>query len=98
MLDAVVAVLFVGVQDDFGVGSRDEAMTLPLQGFSEFDVVEDLAVESHHQRAILAVHRLPTATQIDYAQPGVAQPNRAVDRHAASVRPPMPNRFQHPPQ
>ena len=94
-LDAGVAPLLVGVQDDFGVGPGREPVALVGQLVAQFDVVEDFAVEGDPEPGLGVAHRLVAAGQIDDAQPRMAQRDGTVDVDALFVRPAVRDRGQH---
>ncbi len=100
MIGEIIAVPGIQVEDDFRVGRGGEDMALPRQLRSQFDVVEDLAVEDQLQATVGAAHRLPAAFQVDDGKAGVGQAHAAIDPHAATVRAPVlqcpDHRFQHP--
>ena len=64
-LRARIAILFVGVNNRFGIGLRPELMPLLDQVVAQLAVVVDLAVEDDPHRAVLVGHRLITAGAID---------------------------------
>src|SRR5204862_3906551 len=61
----------------------------------EFAIVVDLAVEDDDDAAVFVVDRLPSAGQVDDAQPARAEPDVAVEIHALVVRPAVPDARQH---
>ena len=69
-----------------------------LQFRAQLDVIEDLAVEDDPEGAILVGDGLLAAAQIDDAEAGVAQADRAIQIDAELVRPAMADHGQHPAQ
>src|SRR6185503_15141413 len=96
MVDAVGAEFLKSVQNDFRVALRGEAMAAGFQLRTQFDVVENLAVEDDPKRAILVADRLLAGAEIDNAQPGVAQAGKAVEINAKLIRTAMTDHRQHP--
>ena len=85
-LDAGLAVLFVGVDDSFGVGVRAEPVTACLEVAPELVVVVDFAVEDNPGGSIFVGHRLVAAGAVDDRQAAMAEcvPGRA--SHGPAVR------------
>jgi len=94
-LDAAVAPLLVGVDDDLGVaaGAEDVAEALELGG--QLGVVEDLAVEDDPVAAVLGAERLLAAGQVDDGQPGMAEERVLVAPGAELVGPAVPQGADH---
>lgn len=95
MLDAVLAPLNVGLQQHFGVRCRRKPPAVSDQLLPQFDVVEDFTVERDDEFVAFQNHRLRAASEVDNAQPSVAQPNRAAQLNAIRVRPAMIKRRGH---
>jgi hypothetical protein len=77
--------LGVGVQDGLGVAARGERPAARHQRLAQLDVVEDLAVEGHPQRAVRRGERLLAAREVDDRQPPVAERDAPFQVHAALV-------------
>ncbi len=73
MLEAVDAVLLVGVDDGLGVRVGLEAMTAVLELLAEILEVVDLAVEDDADGAVFVVDRLVAAGDVDDGQAAHAQ-------------------------
>ena len=80
------AVIFVQVHEDFGIRTGGEAMPPAFQFPSEFGVVVNFSVVNHHQTLVLIKDRLPTAFQVQNAQPAVGQAHRALQEIAVLIR------------
>jgi len=90
MGDTVVAILFVEVEDGFGVAVRTELVTATLEIPAERPEVVDLPVEHHAQRAVLVRHRLVRAVaEIDDLQAAAGQSDRPVAPDTAIVWTPV---------
>ena len=72
-LHAIVAILFVEMDDDFGVAGRCQLMPAALQFSRQFAVVVDLAIENDLNRAVFIADRLTSAGQVDDRQSTVTQ-------------------------
>ena len=98
VLHAVFAVHLVQVQDDFGVRLRREAPPCAGQIGAQLDVVEDFAVEGDPDRSVGVGHRLVAGGQIDDAEPRMGQAGGSVLGYVdpGGIRPPMPDRADHP--
>src|SRR5687768_15782295 len=85
-LDAGVAVLFVRVDDGFGVGVCSEPVTSSFEITAQLVVVVDLAVENDPHRPIFVGQWLIAARAIDDGEAPVSEgvPGRATD--GAAVR------------
>src|SRR5262245_11639243 len=68
---ALFTVLFVRMDDRFGIGSGLEPMTSRKQISCKVPVVIDLPIEYDDHRIIFVEHRLFAATEIDDAQPAM---------------------------
>ena len=85
LLDAGVAVLFVGVDDGFGVGLGAEAMAAGLELAAELAMVVDLAVEDDPDRAVFVGHRLLAAGPVDDRQAPVTEARPRGVKVAAAI-------------
>ena len=73
-LDDVDAVLFVAVQDHFGIGATAEVVPLLLQLGLEFLEVVDLAIEDQMDVAVATGHGLTAVlAQVDDAEAAVSE-------------------------
>ena len=77
--------LFVGVQDGFGVTASRVTMTGPLQVSAEVPMVEDFAVVYDPARAVLVGHGLMSSGKVDDAQPAESEVRPRVVIEAAVV-------------
>ena len=62
---ALRAPLFVGMHDDFGVGTRTESVTQACQGFVQFAKIVNLAVEDYSDASGFVPHRLRSAGEVN---------------------------------
>src|SRR5262245_29804294 len=74
------------MNDRFRVGPCSELMPLRQQIDCQIRVVVDLTVEYDDDRAIFVEDRLLSATQIDDAQPAMAEAHITLDEIAVIVR------------
>ncbi len=70
---AIGAVLFVGVEDGFGVAVASVAMAGGFERRAGGGVVEDLAVIDDDEGAVLVGHGLAAAGEVDDAEAAVAE-------------------------
>src|SRR3546814_2078048 len=75
------------MDDDLGVADAAEHVAGAAQFRGQFLEVVDLAVVDDRDAAILVVHRLLAAGEVDDRKAAVTQPDAAVDEKAATVRP-----------
>src|SRR5438876_8270450 len=68
MLHHLIAVLFVKVRQDFGVGSAAKGMTAGLKISAQFSVVVNLAVENDGDAFVFVINRLLASDEIDDRQ------------------------------
>jgi hypothetical protein len=85
------------MENYFGIGLRRESATVPNEFFFQLDIIEDLAVESYEEIPITTLHRLPAATQIDYAESGVGEARPPLAHDCSVVRPPVTQAAYHSP-
>jgi len=95
MIDAVLAVLFVCVDDGFGVGVRTEDVALSRQRLLQLAMVVDLAVEDNPDGSILVGERLRAAGAIDDGQPSVRERDPRPRKIPFAVRAAMGNPSRH---
>ena len=86
LLQAGLAPLLVGVDEDLGVGARAEAVAERLELRGQLGVVEDLAVLHRPQPAVLVGDRLVAAREVDDREAGVDHPEAAVAVQPHAVR------------
>jgi hypothetical protein len=89
------APLFVRVDDDFRVTARPEPMAATLQLLAQFEIVEDLAIETDPQRIGFVGQRLLTGEQIDDRQPRMPKASTCIAVDAELVRAAVTQRADH---
>src|ERR1700722_4198761 len=67
LLHALRPILFVKMNDDFGIGMRGEEMTACLEFGSQIQKVINLAVENNPDALVFVEYRLVPACQVDDA-------------------------------
>ncbi len=87
----------IEVEDHLGVAARPELVAAPDQFLAQRDVIVDFAAE-HDGDAIVGVHRLLAAGQVDDAEPAHAQPDIGGDMKAAVIGAAMEDGVVHPAQ
>ncbi len=95
IVHAVVAPLFVGVDDRLGVGMRTVAMAARFEIAANAGVVVDFAVEDHPDRSVFIRQRLLSGPQIDDAQAAVGERRVFVDVEARFIRAAMRDDVAH---
>jgi hypothetical protein len=77
------------VDQNFDVSLRAKAVAFCFEIFSQFEIIENLAITAQDERSILVEQRLIARFEIDDAKP--ARPNRYVriDKIPARIRPAM---------
>ena len=88
-VDRAIAPLFVGVDDDFGIGLRAEHVARSLELGADVGEVVDLAVEDDPDRPVLVGERLIARRQIDDAQTAMSEADAGTDEEAVGVGPAM---------
>ena len=86
-LGAVGAVFFVGVEDDFSIGVRFEAVAFAAKLFSEDEVVVDFAVEYDPAGVVFICDGLVATRDINDAKSSVSESDGAFDVEAFIVGP-----------
>ncbi len=86
------------MKDDLGIGVGDELVSPAEEFFSEFDVVEDLAVEGDPERGVLVGHWLVATNEIDDAEASVRQTHAILGINPGIVGTPMRQHPDDPPQ
>src|SRR5258708_1261571 len=95
MRDAIASPLAPSMDDDFGVGLRNEAVAERLQfGAHAFEVV-DFAIEDDADRSVCAEHRLIAGHQIDDRQAPVTKSYAGRKEESFPVRSAMRDRVGH---
>jgi hypothetical protein len=84
-LDALLAPLLPGVNDHLGIALRAEDVAQGRELGDQRLVVVDLAVEDHHDAAVLVVERLLSGGEVDDRKPPVTEPEARLQVHAALV-------------
>src|SRR6185312_2902903 len=95
MLDAGGAVLFVQMQDGFGVAVRLVNVAACFKLLAEISVVVDFAVVGNVQSVVFVSHRLMTALDVYDAEATVTETDWAIDEHAFIVRTTMRDDVTH---
>lgn len=72
-LEALGAVLFVGVEEGFGIAAGGVAMAGGFEGGSEGGVVEDFAIEDNPGGSVFVGHGLVAAMEVDDGEAAVAE-------------------------
>ncbi len=72
-LDAIGAVLFVGVENGFGVGAVGVAVSGLFESGAQAGVIEDFAVEDDEFRLVLVGHGLVAAGEVDDGEAAEAE-------------------------
>jgi hypothetical protein len=83
------------MNDNLGIGSRPEAMTLLFQLLSQLDKIIDFPVAHQRDGLVLARNRLIAGFKVDDAQAPDAHPDSRLDVEAVIVRTPMSNDLGH---
>lgn len=78
LVDALFPFSFVKLQQDFRVRGGGKAPPFALQFLAQLQVIEDFAVERDPHGAVVIVHWLMPAAEIDDAQAGVTKAHRFV--------------------
>ena len=89
MLDTLRAVLFIEVDDNFGVTASFEGVTELLQAFSQFREVVAFPIISDPDGVVFVCQGLFAAGQVDDGEPPMSQATvsgSGVDIETASVR------------
>src|SRR5215217_2268403 len=73
LADHSVAVLFVQVRQDFGVGSAAKCMSTFFEFRAQLAIVVDLAVENYRDAPVFVENRLFTRDEIDDREPSHAK-------------------------
>src|SRR5262249_49165049 len=87
MVDAVRAVLLVGMDDHLAVALAGEAMPFRDQVVAQIAKVVNLAVEDERQAAIFVEERLPAAAQVDDLEAARPHAGGPIDVETFIVRP-----------
>src|SRR5262245_60282120 len=95
MIDQIVAVIFVKMDDDFGVGIRAELMAAREQPPAQFGKIVNLAVEDYPDRAVFVGDWLMARGQVNDRKPPHSQRDVVLEIKAFVVRAAMPNGRRH---
>src|SRR5436309_16103425 len=87
MLNAVATVLFIQMDDRFGIAFRAIAVASRLELQTEFAVIVDFTVIDDPQAVVLVANRLLSGPNIYDAEPPHSQPDVALDKKAIVIRP-----------
>src|SRR5262249_5900382 len=93
--DQFVAMIFVKMDDDFGVGMRAELMASREEPLAQFLEVVNLAVEDHPDRAVFVDDRLTARGQINDREPPHSQRDVLFEIEAFVVGPAVNDRRRH---
>ena len=93
---ALLAPLFIGVDNGLGVGLRPVGVSVRLELLAHLGVVVDLAVEHHPHRAVLVRQRLLPRAQIDDAETAVREGGLCVAMQPPFVGAPVRDDVAHP--
>src|SRR3954453_8799096 len=89
-------VLLVQVHQRLGVTAGLEAVALGDNLIVQAGKVVQLAVEDHHDAAVLVGHRLVAAGEVDNTEPPHAEAETAFDEGAPIIGTPVRDRVAHP--
>ena len=95
-MNAVIAPLFVGVDDRLGIALRAIAMASRFERRPHVGVVVDLAVVGHPHRAVFVRQRLMAAGEIDDAEAAMHEDAVRVGVKAGAVRSAVGEHVTHP--
>ena len=95
MGDAVSAPFLPGMDDDFGIRLRDEAMALELKLVATDFKIVDFAIEDDANRTVGAEHRLIAGDKINDSQPPVAKANAGRKVETVAIRAAMRDGIGH---
>src|SRR5213076_331386 len=97
MVGQQLAVFFVQVDEDLGVGARPKTLAEPGEIVSQALKSVELAVERDQNRLVLVGDRLTAAVRVDDGEAGVEEDRRAVSARpvAPLIRPPVSKRADH---
>ncbi|MCX5682226.1 MAG: hypothetical protein NT049_00875 [Planctomycetota bacterium] len=85
-VEALLAPLLVGMEDDLGVGPGAKRVAEMPQFLGQLDVIVNLAVEDDVERPVFVGHRLKARVrEVDDREPPVGQRHAAAGAHAAAV-------------
>ena len=90
-----LAPLLVAVQQDLGIRAGGEGVPGGLQLFAQGLEVVNFAVEHDDEAAVLVIHRLAAALQVDDGQAALPQRDRAFQKLALAVRPAVGDAVHH---
>src|SRR6267154_5714420 len=96
LLNALRPILFIKMNNDFGIGMSEAAMAAGLQLRAQLGKVIDLAVVDNPNGLIFVEDRLVPARQVDDAEPAHAQSDASLHKHSLVVGPTMHDGFAHP--
>ena len=94
-MQALGALLFVEVDESFGIAVRGEPMAPADQLVAKFLIVINLTVEYHPYRAVFIGNRLMARAQVDDAEAPHADSARAVGVNTFIIRSAMADQVGH---
>src|SRR5262245_57223319 len=86
LLHAIVAELFICVNNGFRIRARRELMSSGKQVRAQISEVIDLTVKDHNNGAIFVEHRLLASAQVDDAQASMTKPDVVLNEISTIVR------------
>src|SRR5262249_27105292 len=97
---AILAVLLIGMHDDFGIRVRRKPVAVPLQIGTKFVKIVDLAVQDHPNRVVLIADGLIPGSEVDDAEAPMAKTDSLIgaDVAARGVRAAMHQGVGHAPE
>src|SRR5512143_720975 len=96
MGDTICSMIFIQVNDHFGIGHRVEPVAFFLEIPSQLLVIEDHAVRDCPNSLVLVMDRLPATIQVDDAQPRVRETGPIIAIEPEAVRAAMLYHRDHP--
>lgn len=95
VMDALFALVLVQMKDDFSVGGSCEAVTALFESVSQFEVVEDLAIEGDGESSVTAGHRLMATDNVDDTEARMAEADMAIGEDSAIIGSTVSDRCDH---
>jgi hypothetical protein len=88
--DAILAPLFVRMDNDLCVRARFELMSSLLEFLAQLDKVVDLTVENNLEASVFVTNGLGTSFHIDDAESAVPEADFAINKLTLSIRTSVP--------
>ena len=86
MLRKIRSELLIQVHCTFGIGSRAETVSFPLQRLPQGPEIIELPVDCGKNRAVLIGDRLSTSGKVDDRKPAMREPERTICIKTGAVR------------